>query len=106
MELENLFENINLDYNYNSNENLQIVEEILSTQNINEIYKMCVYIKKNFTINENHLIYNNLPVQQKQNIKRIRELIETILGIYPHHPDLMIRHFYEFYMIMKDLCFT
>ena len=106
MELENLFSNINLDYNYNGNENLQIVEEILSTGNINEIYKMCSYIKKNFTIDENHLIYNDLPVQQKQKIKRIRELIETILEIYPHHPDLMTKHFYEFYMIMKDLCCT
>ena len=60
MELENLFENINLDYNYNSNENLHIFEEILFTENINEMCKMCNYILKNFTIDENHKIYESL----------------------------------------------
>ena len=57
-------------------------------------------------MDENHLIYTTLPIQQKQKIKRIRELIETILGIYPYHTEMIIKHFYEFYMITKDLCFT
>jgi len=108
MELENLFENINLDYNYNSNENLHIFEEILFTENINEMCKMCLYIKKNFTIDENHKVYENLKKEQKENIKRIRNLINTILYLYSQNNSnkIIIEYFKELYLTIKNLCFT
>ena len=106
MELENLFKNINLDYEYNSNDNLAIVEEILSTQNVEEIYKMCFYIKKNFVIDENNIIYNDLDINQKEKIKMIKEYINTILEIYPYHSELILEHFIKFYELIKSLCFT
>lgn len=105
MQLENLFESINLDYKYNGNDNLLIVEEILSTQNIDEIYKMCLYIKKKFVINEDDIIYNDLHEHEKYKIKRIRELLFTILEIYPQHTELIIDYFTQLYHIIKDLCF-
>ena len=106
MELENLFENINLNYEYNSNDNLAIVEEIILNQNIDEIYKMCLYIKRNFVINEKNVIYNNLDINQKEKIKNISNIVNTILEIYPYHTELILQHFLHLYELMKSLCFT
>lgn len=106
MDLENLFEKINLDYEYNSNDNLAIVEEILSTENVDEIYKMCIYIKKKFVIDEDNLVYKDLHKSEKNKIKKIRELLFTILEIYPYHRQLIIDYFKQFYELMKSLCFT
>jgi len=106
MELENLFENINLDYEYNRNDNLAIIEEILSNKNIDEIYKMCLHIKKNFITDRNHIIYNSLPTEQKEQIQIISDIVNTILEIYPYHSEIMLEHFLQLYKLMKRLCFT
>lgn len=108
MELENLFENINLDYNYNSNENLQIFEEIIRTENINEMNKMCNYIINNFTIDENDKVYKDLGLNKKKKIKRIRDLINTILYLYSQDNNniIIFGYFNELYLTMESLCFT
>lgn len=112
MELDNLFSKINLDYVYDSAKNLEIAEEILNTQNINEIYKMCHYIKKNFVIDIKHLIYENVPIEEKEKIKQIAYLLDNIIFLYPiylidnNNKELILKYFEEFYLITQNLCFT
>lgn len=113
MELDNLFSNINLDYVYDSAKNLEISEEILNTENINEIYKMCHYIKAHFVIDTEHSIYENVAIQEKEKIKQIEYLVNNIIFLYPiylidnnNNKELILRYFEEFYFIARNLCFT
>lgn len=102
MELENLFSDLNMNYHYNSQDNLKIINEILHDENIDEIYKLCNYTIKNFITDENNEIYKNLLSHDKNMIKRIRELLNTIICIYPFNKQLILYHFSEF----RDLCFN
>lgn len=106
MELENLFSDLNLNYQYNSEDNLKIINEIIQNENINEIYKLCNYVLKNFVTDENHVIYKDLFSDDKKKIKRIRELLNTIISIYPFNKQLILYHFTEFRDLCFNLCFT
>lgn len=67
-------------YNYNPENNEDIMDDIIIRKDIDSMKEMCKYIKKKFILNKDNEIYSHCSFIQKLNILNIKMIICNILN--------------------------